>query len=193
MTPDRQDGGSRRFPAGDLVGGLLSAALGAAVLTHVRGFPQLPGGQPGPALFPGIVGTLLVLFGVVLAARALRRVWLARRTLPVAARGGPDGDVVPDGDAGPDEDAGPAPGGRAGSRFPPAASAVAVLAAIGVYLLVAGVLGFIPTMAALLWLLMIVLGARVLPALGAAILATLVVYYLFRVVLLVPLPQGSLG
>ncbi|HYH29175.1 MAG TPA: tripartite tricarboxylate transporter TctB family protein [Pseudonocardia sp.] len=55
----------------DLVGGLLAAALGAAVVLHVRTFPELPDGQPGPALFPGIVGGLLVVFGLVLAVRAV--------------------------------------------------------------------------------------------------------------------------
>lgn len=55
----------------DLVGGLVAAGVGAAVLLHVRGFPELPDGQPGPALFPGIVGALLVVFGLVLAGRAL--------------------------------------------------------------------------------------------------------------------------
>jgi putative tricarboxylic transport membrane protein len=55
----------------DLVAGLLAAALGAAVVLHVRTFPELPDGQPGPALFPGIIGSLLVVFGLVLAVRAV--------------------------------------------------------------------------------------------------------------------------
>jgi putative tricarboxylic transport membrane protein len=55
----------------DLVAGLLAAALGAAVVLHVRTFPDLPDGQPGPALFPGIVGALLLVFGLVLVVRAV--------------------------------------------------------------------------------------------------------------------------
>jgi putative tricarboxylic transport membrane protein len=55
----------------DLVAALLAAALGAAVVLHVRTFPELPDGQPGPALFPGIVGALLLVFGLVLVVRAV--------------------------------------------------------------------------------------------------------------------------
>lgn len=55
----------------DLAAGLLAAGLGAAVVLHVRTFPQLPDGQPGPALFPGIIGALLVVFGLTLAVRAV--------------------------------------------------------------------------------------------------------------------------
>jgi putative tricarboxylic transport membrane protein len=64
----------------DLVAALLAAALGAAVVLHVRSFPELPDGQPGPALFPGIVGALLLVLGLVLVVRALRA-----RGRPVAA------------------------------------------------------------------------------------------------------------
>lgn len=69
--------GADRGERQDLVAGLLAAGLGAAVLLHVRTFPQLPGEQPGPALFPGIVGALFVFFGLILAVRAA----LARRTV----------------------------------------------------------------------------------------------------------------
>ncbi|MGH3329495.1 MAG: hypothetical protein ACRDPT_17175, partial [Streptomycetales bacterium] len=69
--------------AGDLPAGLLTAGFGAAVVSAVRGFPQLPGGQPGPALFPGIIGGLMIVFGLALTAQALT----ARRRagLPEAA------------------------------------------------------------------------------------------------------------
>lgn len=65
----------------DIVAGLLAAGLGAAVLLHVQTFPQLPDGQPGPALFPGVVGALLVLFGLALAVRSV----VARRKVDDAA------------------------------------------------------------------------------------------------------------
>lgn len=178
------------------------------MLLHVRSFPELPGGQPGPALFPGIVGGLLVMFGLVLAARAaLTRgprqpvpppaMARPRAAAPAAAAphtAGPDSG--PD-NAGPDASGGIAPPAvppaRRAFRLPPAVRATAVLAAVAGYLLVADLAGFIPTMVVLLWLLMMVLGARVLPALGAAVAATVVVFYLFRTVLLVPLPQGPWG
>ncbi|MQA85063.1 MAG: hypothetical protein GEV03_10680 [Streptosporangiales bacterium] len=175
----------RSVAPGDLVAGLLATGLGLAVVLYVRRFPELPGGQPGPALFPGIVGGLLIVFGVVLAVRAI-----AARPRPVEPAADSDESSTHPDLAGEGPIHRPP---RRRRRYVPVAKAAAVLAAVGVYLLAAGVLGFIPTMAALLWLLMLALGARPLPALGAAVLATLLIYYLFGMVLLVPLPLGPLG
>jgi putative tricarboxylic transport membrane protein len=147
----------------DLGAGLLAAALGAAVVIHVRTFPELPDGAPGPALFPGIVGGLLVLFGLVLAVRAA----LARGR--EAATGG-----VPT-----------TPRGRL--------HAIAVLGFVVAYLLLAEVLGFPLTMAVLLFLLMWLLGTRVWVAAVAAVVTTGVIVLLFQELLLVPLPTGPLG
>ncbi|GAA1290446.1 hypothetical protein GCM10009609_67980 [Pseudonocardia aurantiaca] len=146
----------------DLVGGLLSAALGAAVLLHVRTFPELPDGQPGPALFPGLVGALLVVFGLVLAVRALR----ARgRAVAPAAQVAPQGVV----------------------------RALAVLGFVAAYLLLAEAVGFILTMAVLLFLLTWLLGVRPLVAAASAVVTTGAIVLLFRELLLVPLPIGLLG
>jgi putative tricarboxylic transport membrane protein len=147
----------------DLVGGLLAAVLGAAVVLHVRTFPELPAGQPGPALFPGIVGSLLVLFGLVLVVRA------------VLARGEPAAD--------PDE------GITAQGRL----RALAVLGLVVGYLLLAETLGFPVTMGVLLFLLMWLLGARPLVAALAAAATTGFIFLVFEELLLVPLPQGPLG
>ncbi|MHA6621571.1 tripartite tricarboxylate transporter TctB family protein [Pseudonocardia sp. DLS-67] len=147
----------------DLVGGLLAAALGAAVVLHVRTFPDLPDGQPGPALFPGIVGGLLVLFGLLLVVRAV----LARGT-PAAD---PDAGVT----------------GRGWLR------ALAVLGLVVWYLLLAETLGFVLTMGVLLFLLMWLLGARLLVAVLAAAVTTGFIFLVFEELLLVPLPEGFLG
>jgi len=147
----------------DLVGGLLAVALGAAVVLHVRTFPELPDGQPGPALFPGIVGSLFVLFGLVLVVRAV----LAR------------------GERAADPDAGVTPQGRL--------RALAVLGLVVGYLLLAETLGFAVTMGVLLFLLMWVLGARPLVAALAAAVTTGFVFLVFEELLLVPLPYGLLG
>jgi putative tricarboxylic transport membrane protein len=147
----------------DLVSGLLAAALGAAVVLHVRTFPELPDGQPGPALFPGIVGSLLVLFGLVLVGRA------------VLGRGEPAADP----------DAGVTTQGRL--------RALAVLGLVVCYLLLAETLGFIVTMAVLLFLLMWFLGARPLVAVLAAAATTGFVFLVFEELLLVPLPEGPFG
>jgi putative tricarboxylic transport membrane protein len=148
----------------DLVGGLLAAALGAAVVLHVRTFPELPDGQPGPALFPGIVGSLLVIFGLVLVVRGV----LAR------GRGGaraPDTGITRQG------------------RL----RALAVLGLVVGYLLLAETLGFPLTMGVLLFLLMWFLGARPLVAVLAAAATTGFILLVFGELLLVPLPSGFLG
>jgi putative tricarboxylic transport membrane protein len=147
----------------DLVGGLLAAAVGAAVVLHVRTFPELPDGQPGPALFPGIVGSLLVLFGLVLVVRA----------------------VLGRGETSADPDAGITARGRL--------RALAVLGLVVGYLLLAETLGFPVTMGVLLFLLMWLLGARPLVAVLAAAATTGFIFLVFEELLLVPLPEGPFG
>lgn len=147
----------------DLVGGLLAAVLGAAVVLHVQTFPELPDDQPGPALFPGLVGGLLVLFGLVLVVRA------------VLARSEPAAD--------------PDVGNTAQGRL----RALAVLGLVVGYLLLAETLGFAVTMGVLLFLLMWLLGARPLVAVLAAVATTGFIFVVFEELLLVPLPQGPLG
>ncbi|WP_219420206.1 tripartite tricarboxylate transporter TctB family protein [Pseudonocardia nigra] len=147
----------------DLLGGALAAALGAAVLLYVQGFPELPDGQPGPALFPGIIGALLVVFGLTLVVRALR----ARRA------------------AAPEDAAATGTGARL--------RALAVLGLVVAYLLLAETLGFVLTMGPLLFLLMWLLGARVWVAAAATAVTTGVIVLIFREILFVPLPTGLLG
>jgi putative tricarboxylic transport membrane protein len=147
----------------DVVGGLLAAVLGAAVVLHVRTFPELPDGQPGPALFPGIVGALLVVFGLALVVRA------------VLARGQP------------------ADNPEAGVTTRGRLRALAVLGLVVGYLLLAETLGFAVTMGVLLFLLMWLLGARPLVAALAAAATTGFIFVVFEELLLVPLPQGLLG
>jgi putative tricarboxylic transport membrane protein len=147
----------------DLVSGLLAAALGAAVVLYVRTFPELPDGQPGPALFPGIVGGLLALFGLVLVVRA------------VLARGRPAAD--------------PDTGVTARGWL----RALAVLGLVLAYLLLAETLGFLVTMGILLFLLMWLLGARLLLAVLAAAVTTGFIFLVFEELLLVPLPEGFPG
>ncbi len=180
------EAGSRRLPAvsaasggrQDLVGGLLSALLGAVLLLHVRGFPELPEGQPGPALFPGIIGALFVLFGLILVLRAV----LARRRAVRAPGEAQSGDET----------------ANTGESSPPTTwrgrlDALAVLGSVVAYLLLAEPLGFSLTMGSLLFLLAWRLGARPLTALGAAVVTTGVIVLIFEKVLLVPLPPGLLG
>ncbi|HEX9015939.1 MAG TPA: tripartite tricarboxylate transporter TctB family protein [Chloroflexota bacterium] len=55
----------------DVLLGGAAVALGIAVFLLTQSFPKMPGGAPGPALFPQLLSVLMIVFGswVVLAAR----------------------------------------------------------------------------------------------------------------------------
>lgn len=150
----------------DLVSGAVTVAFGAGVIGYARTFPRLDGGAPGPALFPSIVGGLLVLFGAVLVGR-----WSLAR---LRAR-----------------DAGRAQVERAPVRA--FVDAAVVVLAVVFYLLVADILGFAPTMAIALFVLSWRLGAKLLVAIGTAVVVPALIYVVFQRVLLVPLPAGPFG
>ena len=57
----------------DTILGALFALLGAVVLWHVQGFPVIPGQKFGAALFPGAISAGLVICGLLLVARGVRR------------------------------------------------------------------------------------------------------------------------
>lgn len=60
--------------------GILSIVLGLAIIIRVQFYPSQAGGQPGPALFPEVIGGLFVVVGMVLF-------WQARRSAePLIAR-----------------------------------------------------------------------------------------------------------
>jgi putative tricarboxylic transport membrane protein len=153
----------------DLVSGGIAVAFGITVLVYIRGFPQLPGGQPGPALFPGIIAALFVLFGGILVLR-----WYAQRRAGV-------GGLVEDAEK-PER-----PTTKAWL------TALAMCASVVVYLLVVDLLGFPVTMSVLLFALMKLLGTRALVAAIAAVATAVTLMLLFQMVLLVPLPTGVLG
>jgi putative tricarboxylic transport membrane protein len=153
---------------GDLVAGSLAVVFGVSVLLYVRGFPSLPGGLPGPALFPGIIAALFVVFGAALVVQ-----WFRRRR-------------------------GFAPPRQDEATLPPvsrrqALNALAVAGSVLVYVLVVDVLGFAVTMTVLLLALMKLLGTRLLVAVAASLVTTGLLVLLFQYVLLVPLPTGVLG
>ena len=55
----------------DAVWGALLLLLGAVLLVHVRSFPNIPGQQVGPALFPGILAAGLATCGALLVLKGL--------------------------------------------------------------------------------------------------------------------------
>jgi putative tricarboxylic transport membrane protein len=56
----------------DTVVGALLLALAAAILFHIRGFPNIPGQNIGPAAFPGLLATLLALCAISLIVRGVK-------------------------------------------------------------------------------------------------------------------------
>lgn len=58
---------------GDLILGGAAAVFGAAIFLIAMSFPTMPGGAPGPSLFPQILGVLLVLFGAIVVIDSRRK------------------------------------------------------------------------------------------------------------------------
>jgi len=153
----------------DAVWGALLALLGAAILWHVQGFPRIPGQNVGPALFPGIVATALVVCGGILIASGLRA---RRRPGGAALRWAAAPEWL---------------------RSPRQLLAFFVLVASNVfYLLVVDRLGFLLTALVYLAALMWVLRVRVALVVPVALVMTLGIHYAFYKLLRVPLPWGVL-
>ncbi len=149
----------------DRLWGFLWSLFGLAVFWHSRSFPKLPGQAYGSALMPSIIGAGLFLCGLSLIVGDLRR----RPRAPLVILS----DEV-----------------RDRARFLDAAAVVLALAA---FILLVDMLGFLPTatgvIGGLIWRFR---GRGVLLSFGLALIAVLVVDWLFRVLLLVPLPLGPL-
>lgn len=147
----------------DAIFGLLFAALGALVLIGVQGYPKIPGQPVGPALFPGLIGCGLIVTGILL----VRRGWRERQRPWLVS----------------DE----------WMRSPRHVVAFAVLVAgVVFYIAAADALGFIPVSIVLLTAVLLSLRVKLPRALVVAVLATLVVHFVFYKLLRVPLPWGLL-
>lgn len=136
---------------------------GALIVGATLSYPPGEPGQPGPALFPRLVGGLMVGGGALLARQGLR------------AGGGGE----------------PAEWRRLTS--PGFRNALFVVGAVLFYIAVADRLGFLPTAAAILFALMWRLAVRPAVATAVAVAFSLFVWALFARLLRVPLPGGVLG
>lgn len=196
--PSPTEARERRAPVdrSDVIAGLGSVALGIPVLIYASTMPTL-GGAPGPGLFPGIIGALLVIFGVGVLVTALVRT----HRPPAATDGGKstggaapaqsdEVDSLPEGSMGEATADDPSPRLSAGIRW---MNTAAILGAIIFYILVAEILGFIITMFVVLVAIMMVLRSRLGTALATAAAVTVLLYVVFQQLLLVQLPSGIVG
>ncbi len=151
--------------ANDAITGLVIILLSAVMIALTASFPEFPGQKYGPALFPRLLGSGLIICGAILvwkglAARRADAPWL---------------DVAP------------------WVRNPRhVTSFLLVCALLVIYILAAETVGFIPMAFAFLAILFLWLGTPPIRALVIAAAATLAIYWFFATLLLVPLPRGGL-
>lgn len=142
----------------NLVSGSLIAIAGAWIWLTTRGFPELRDGHPGPALFPGVIAIALVVCGGLLLFQGARR----PRRLQSEIR----------------------------NTRPAWAGLLRIVGAVLLgllYPLQQGLIGFIPSVAALIFGISLMLRARVLPGAVVAVAGTAVIYFAFTRLLGVPL------
>ena len=148
----------------DAIFGAIFAVLGAVVLLHVQGFPKIPGQQHGPALFPGTIAAGFIVCGVLLIVSGIRD----RAGNPWLAAGA---------------------WMRSGRHVQAVALIVAGMVA---YIVLVDLIGFLILAPILLFIWFLALGVRWTTAVIAAVLTTLVIWYVFYKLLRVPLPWGVL-
>jgi putative tricarboxylic transport membrane protein len=148
----------------DAVFGAFLLVMGLAVLVHVQSFPKIPGQNVGPALFPGLVASALVVCSLLLIRSGLRArpqtAWF--EALPWA-------------------------------RSPRHAWAfAAVIGSTIAYIVLAERIGFLIVAPLALFAMFIAFGVRPVTSIIVAIAGTLVIWYAFYKLLRVPLPWGVL-
>ena len=149
----------------DAVFGAVLLLFAAAMIWHTRTFPEMPGQDYGPALFPVLIGIGFAVTGLILVVTGLRQ----RRTVPWFA----GGDWL-----------------RSGRQL---GGVLAVVLGLLFYILFSNWLGFVPTAVLLLtaWLVTF-RGGHWVSSIALALAVTLVVNYAFTRYLLEPLPLGLL-
>ena len=145
----------------DITLGAILIALGIAVGLYSMQLPSVPGQPYGPSLFPTIIGAAMAVCGAVSLVGGLRR-----RGVPLVAF----------------ED---------WAREPRAVLALfAIVASTVIYILASRSVGFVPLATAMLLVLFRLGGVGWRRSVTVAILAAFATDYVFRNMLLVPLPMG---
>ena len=153
----------------DYIGAGIFIALGVFIWAISFQFPVLPGGHPGPSLFPRVLGTLFIFFSLIVILEGRRK----SKTPPPPAEADEGGNVTIT--------------GRENYL-----NAVLVIILIAAFIAFAKYLGFILTGGAVLFILMWRLHVK--PHIGLIISAVVIciIYSVFSKGLRVPLPHGFL-
>jgi putative tricarboxylic transport membrane protein len=152
----------------DYVGGGIFTGLGIFIWVYTWHFPVLMeagGRHPGPSLFPRVLASLFILFGLVVILNGRRA--SRSRTIPH------EEEIA----------------GLKLNYFNP----VLVIVLIVAFILLAPKLGFLITGTAILVVMMMKLQVRPLRSLFYSLVLTCFIYLVFAKLLRVPLPLGLLG
>jgi putative tricarboxylic transport membrane protein len=152
----------------DYIGGGLFSCLGILIWVLTYSFPVLIDAgkrHPGPALFPRILATLFILFGLMVILNGWR---VARAKTP------------------------PPEEGVAGLKLN-YYNPILVVILIATFIFLAPKLGFLITGTLILVILMMKLQVRPVKSLITSVVVTCFVYFMFATMLRVPLPRGILG
>jgi putative tricarboxylic transport membrane protein len=152
--------------ANDAICGLVLIVFSVAMAVLTIPFPDFPGQKYGPDLLPRILAAGMTVCGILLIKRGL----MARRQAGDAWFTIPAWTAMP----------------MKVLRFG------LVLASLVFYIVATDTLGFIPVGFVILLVLSMAFGARPLPALLSAAVATLMINYFFSSIMRVPLPRGLL-
>lgn len=153
----------------DYIGAGAFIALGVFIWAVSFQFPVLPGGHPGPSLFPRILATLFIFFSLIVILQGRRK----SKTPPPPAEDDKGGNVKLIGEK---------------NYF----NAVLVIILIAAFIVLAERLGFIITGGAVLFILMWKLHVKPLKSLIISAAVMCMIYSVFSKGLRVPLPHGFL-
>jgi hypothetical protein len=154
----------------DYIGAGIFIALGVFIWAVSFSFPVLPGGHPGPSLFPRVLATLFIFFSLIVILEGRRK---SKTLPPPPAEEDEGGNVIITGKE---------------NYF----NAVLVIILIAAFIALAPHLGFIITGGAVLFILMWKLHVRPLKSLIISAVVICLIYSIFAKGLRVPLPHGFL-
>ncbi len=155
----------------DYIGAGCFIALGVFIWAVSAHFPVLPGGHPGPSLFPRILGSLIIFFSLIVILQARRKSKMPPPSPPAEDDEGGNVTLI----------------GKE-NYF----NAVLVIILIAAFVALAERLGFILSGGAVLFILMKKLQVKTPISLIVSAVVICIIYSIFSKGLRVPLPHGLL-